>query len=66
MSESERKAVSFNLRLPPADYDRLVALGDHLAITPTSVIRMLVKQRHDKMMVEKMAFDRKGTAESEC
>jgi hypothetical protein len=29
------------------------------------VIRMLVKQRHDKMMVEKMAFDRKGSDSGE-
>lgn len=49
----EKNFVQFNLRLPLADHARLVEVAEHLALTPTSVLRMLVKRRHDAMLAEK-------------
>ena len=46
----------FNIRLSVEDHQRLQELAHHYAITGTSVLRMLVKQRHDEAVLpQKMA-----------
>ena len=44
---------SFHLRLTPDDLVRLAELAEHFALSRTNALRMIIKEKHDRLAEQK-------------